>query len=597
VRNTALNTFISPLVRVGMLAAFLIATHSAADAATLTINVSRPGVGNKGSQPLSNAQVCVSSGSGTLSSNTNSQGVATFSNAPQGQLTVTASASGFVGQQIQFTMGTIDKTESFLLQAGSGGPVCTVKPPPPPVTVKSLTLNPTAVNGPLSANGTVTLSSPAPPGGFTVNLSSSNTSIATVPSSVLVPENSSSQTFIVSSRIVTAVTQVTITASGGGTSKTAVLTVEPQGPPPVASLRVLVGTTTRVISGAAVCVTPVSGSPRSALTDLGGNAVFDGVAQGPVTITVSSSGFTGQSHASTLGPDGGTARFIMTEGSGGPVCAAAAPPATPATLSISSFDWRVNRRTPLFFEVALAFAASRNPGGAVLPTHYRVGESSDLSAQNWIPFQGGVPLFQLGYRGTSLTAFGQRTLFLQLRQGDLISDVASKAVNLQSQLTSEFRLTGTDLFEMLSLAKQNGFPLRTRTVSVTQSVCGAMDFDLNTLKFEITASGLPDREWVKVVEANLLELSTKRFTPGWRVTNIDIEPSPDFPSSTRQSFSGVADGDGFRTTITLTQRARREADPNFCLQGNARLRAIVLEGPGDDMALDQAKRWKNMFPH
>jgi hypothetical protein len=95
------------------------------------------------------------------------------------------------------------------------------------------------------------------------------------------------------------------------------------------------------------------------LTDLAGNAVFDGIALGQVTITVSSSGFTGQSHTSTLPPDGGTARFIMSAGSGGPACTAAAPPPSPAALSISSFDWQVNRRTPLFFGVALNLIASQ----------------------------------------------------------------------------------------------------------------------------------------------------------------------------------------------------------------------------------------------
>lgn len=585
-------------IRLLVIAAALLAFHFTANAANLTVTVNRVGVGGKGTQPLSNANVCVSSSAGVLSNNTNSQGTVVFPNAPQGQLTVTASTSGFTGQSIQFSMGNIDKTESFILQAGSGGPVCNVTPPPP-LTVTSLAFFPAVVAGGTAAPGTVKISNQAQPGGVVVNLSSSNTSVATVPANVSISSGLISQTFSVSTSQVSAATSVTITASFGGSSKTATLTVNPPPPPTTASLRVLVGTTSTVIPGSAVCITPAVGASRSAFTDSGGQAVFDGVAVGQVTITVSSSGFTGQSHNSALPSEGGTARFIMTQGSGGPVCAASAPPppTTPPTLAITSFDWHINRRTPLFFEIALAFAASRTPGGPVVPTHYRVGESSDLSSNPWIPFQGGVPLFQMGYRGNSLTAYGQRTLFLQVKQGDLTSDVASKAVNLQTLHTSAFRLEGTELSSMISLAGQAGFPLRTRIVSVTQSACSSIDFDPNTLSFGIPTGVLSDQAWVKVVEANLLELSTKRFTVGWRVTGIEIDKSPDAPDAPgQQEITGAPDGDGFRTTITLRAAAHPGSDPTFCLSNSFRLRAIVLEGPGDDLALDQTKRWKNMFP-
>ena len=288
----------------------------------------------------------------------------------------------------------------------------------------------------------------------------------------------------------------------------------------------------------------------------------------------------------------------MTAGTGGPICGAQPPPppTTPPTLSISSFDWHVNRQTALFFEVVLAFSAATNPGGPVVPTAYRVGETADLSSKPFIPYQGGVALFQMGYRANSLTAFGQRTLFLQVKQGDLISDVKSKAVNLESRQSAEFRLTGAELSAMLNLAQHNGFPFRTRQVSVTQSVCpGVEELNANALSFNSTdAGGLKDRAWTKVIEANLLELSTKRFTPGWRVKNIDIGESPD--AASRQTVAGAPDGDGFRVTITLTRGVNPSGDPTFCLLVTYHIRAIVLEGPADDMALDQTKRWKNMFP-
>ncbi len=587
---------LSQAIRVLVISAGILALDATVHAASLTVTVSRPGVGNKGSQPIANAQVCVSSNSGAVSSNTNAQGTAVFNNAPQGQLTVTASASGFAGQSIQFTMGTLDKTESFFLLAGSGGPLCTIAPPPPPpVTLSSLVLNPTSVNGGAASLGTVTLSAVAT-GGASVTLSSNNTSAATVPPSVPVSIGSSSTTFTVSTSQVSSLKTVIITASTGGTTRTATLTVKPPPPPPpaTANLTVLVGrVNSTAISGAAVCVASGRGAVRSAVTGVGGQATFNDIPQGQVTITVSSSGFTGQSHTSTLPPGGGTNRFILSEGGGGPVCTAPTPPPATGPPAITFFDWHVNRKTPLFFEFALSFSVTDSSGGPTVPTHYRVGESSDLSSTQWIAYQGGVLSFELRYRGNSLTAYGQRTLHLQVKKDGRTSAVVSKTVNLQPVRTIEVRLEGLDLFGMLTVARDNGFPIRTRTVSVTQSVCDGIDFNLNTRNFGIPSGRMKDRAWEKVVEANLLELSTKRFTPGWRVKSIEIGRSNDTPA--QQTITGAPDGDGFRVTIRLTALDSR-ADPTFCLANSFPLRAIILEGPGDDMALDQAKRWKNMFP-
>src|SRR5205807_1857642 len=96
----------------------------------------------------------------------------------------------------------------------------------PPVSVSSLTLNPTSVTGGTqSSTGTVTLSGPAPSGGAVVSLSSSNPSIAAAPSSVTVPAGGSSASFTVTTSGVVASTAVTISASYGGARRTASLTV------------------------------------------------------------------------------------------------------------------------------------------------------------------------------------------------------------------------------------------------------------------------------------------------------------------------------------------------------------------------------------
>jgi hypothetical protein len=99
--------------------------------------------------------------------------------------------------------------------------------PAPPNPISSLSLSPTSVLGGSSSTGTVTLASAAPTGGAVVTLTSSNTSAATVPSSVTVLAGQTSKTFPVTTLPVGASTSVTITASYSTGTKTATLTVTP----------------------------------------------------------------------------------------------------------------------------------------------------------------------------------------------------------------------------------------------------------------------------------------------------------------------------------------------------------------------------------
>ncbi len=109
-------------------------------------------------------------------------------------------------------------------------PVLWVDPAAPgTVTLSALSLNPTSVTGGNASTGTATLSAAAAAGGQLVSLSSGNTAVATVPSSVTVPAGSSSATFAVSTVAVGASTNVTISGTSGGTTRTATLTVSPAG--------------------------------------------------------------------------------------------------------------------------------------------------------------------------------------------------------------------------------------------------------------------------------------------------------------------------------------------------------------------------------
>ena len=95
-------------------------------------------------------------------------------------------------------------------------------------TIENLTVSPTAVTAPASSTGTVTLNGAAPAGGVTVALRSSDTGKATVPPSVIVPEGSTSATFVISTltgRLGGGQNPVTITATLGNSSVSATLQI------------------------------------------------------------------------------------------------------------------------------------------------------------------------------------------------------------------------------------------------------------------------------------------------------------------------------------------------------------------------------------
>jgi hypothetical protein len=102
--------------------------------------------------------------------------------------------------------------------------IVTPQPPSGP-TLTSLTLNPTSVNGGSPSTGNVTLSGPAPTAGALVSLSSSDTTVATVPTSVTIPAGATGATFTVTTLAVTASTSITISASYAGVTQNASLAV------------------------------------------------------------------------------------------------------------------------------------------------------------------------------------------------------------------------------------------------------------------------------------------------------------------------------------------------------------------------------------
>jgi hypothetical protein len=173
--------------------------------------------------------------------------------APAGGLVVTLSSSNTAAATVPATMivhgGLSSGTFPVSTLAGSVTRITTITAsangvsrtanltvtPSAAASLSTVAVNPASVTGGASSQGTVTLTSPAPAGGFAVSLSSGNAA-ATVPASVSVAQGATSAIFAIATGAVTASTSVTITASAGGLTRTATLTVTPQ--PQAATLTV-----------------------------------------------------------------------------------------------------------------------------------------------------------------------------------------------------------------------------------------------------------------------------------------------------------------------------------------------------------------------
>ena len=158
--------------------------------------------------------------------------------------------------------------------------------------VMSAVLAPSTVTGGTVAPGTLTLNGPAPVGGITIVLTSSNPIATPSPASLVIPAGSTSGVFNVNTTVVSALTTATITAAYNGLTNTALLTVQAGG---LAALSIAPA---GVISGGAVIGTVTLDSPAAA---------------GGATIVLSSSNPAATTPVSILVPQGATtATFPVT---------------------------------------------------------------------------------------------------------------------------------------------------------------------------------------------------------------------------------------------------------------------------------------------
>jgi hypothetical protein len=116
------------------------------------------------------------------------------------QITTTSVAAATVATITTSSNGTSQAATLTLLSSGA---------------LASIVVSPTSVEGGGTVNGTVSLGAPAPPSGATVSLISSDTSLATVPPSVVIPGGAVDASFSIVTAKVGALTNATISAVYG----------------------------------------------------------------------------------------------------------------------------------------------------------------------------------------------------------------------------------------------------------------------------------------------------------------------------------------------------------------------------------------------
>lgn len=96
-----------------------------------------------------------------------------------------------------------------------------------PIPVTDLNVAPDHVTGGNSSTGTVTVGTAAPPGGLSVKLAAKPSSVVTVQPIVTIQAGQLTATFLITTTTVKKTQTATITASGGGATKPATLTIAP----------------------------------------------------------------------------------------------------------------------------------------------------------------------------------------------------------------------------------------------------------------------------------------------------------------------------------------------------------------------------------
>lgn len=125
------------------------------------------------------------------------------------------------------TSKTVSISASSSLFSGVTQTAALTVSPPAAAQLQSLTIAPQVVTGGSTASGTIALTAPAPITGVAVTLKTSNVEQAQlVQQFVEIPSGQTTASFTITTSPVSSVQAVTITATAGGVSESAVLTIQ-----------------------------------------------------------------------------------------------------------------------------------------------------------------------------------------------------------------------------------------------------------------------------------------------------------------------------------------------------------------------------------
>ena len=239
-------------------------------------------------------------------------------------------------------------TITATLNSGSAAAQFTLQPP----SLKSLTISPSSISGGAQPQGIVMLNGQAPAGGAVVTLTSNSPSVSP-PTSVVVDAGSFSASFPIPTNAVGANTTATVTASYGGASAQAQVTLTPQQPP--SSLTLSPTSTTGQGGNSFATVTVASPSSTDQILQVASSN--PAVASVPNGVMIPAGSTTGGFNISTSSVSTQTIVTISVSGGGVTMTAnltvnpaATAPPPTPGapTLLSPATDAKVGQ--PITFD-------------------------------------------------------------------------------------------------------------------------------------------------------------------------------------------------------------------------------------------------------
>ena len=401
------------------------------------------------------------------------------------------------GASAVFTPPTVSGSTVFTITTrildGRGGDATSVGFATVTPAADALTLNPTVVTGGASAQGTVTLASPASGSGLSVPLSSSQPSVASVPSSVTVPGGSASATFPVNTTPVGARVDLTISANIHGTPRSAPFSVTP-APQPVPSGNLLLSPDS-IGDGNWLKLGPISATPNFAAAPDGTQNASRVETTGPgghaLAQAVNVAASTAYTFSFQARNNGGSAAAYSVH------CAALGTDIVPATSYIGSIN------ASGWTQLSVPFTT---PAGCTQVVVYPVRDSGtpvDVLLWRALLVPGSVPppvsLASLDVSPPSVTGGGTATGTATLSaaapaggaQVSLSSDnpsvtVPASVTVAQGETSATFSVTTSTVAQTTSATITGSFGGATRTASLTVTPAAAVISSLSASPSSVT---------------------------------------------------------------------------------------------------------------